>query len=276
MRYESVDGGVEAAVRASTLLWSSRASETTQPCSLRPTNRTIPLEIDEGSGRSLSRLRLAGGILLAALALWWAGRELAPRLLTIIAGIRDEGPAAPIGFILIYALAVVALIPASLLTIAGGAVFGIARGAIYALVGATLGSTAAFLLGRYAFRGVVERRLASMPRFTAVERAVSAQGLRIVFLLRLSPVVPFNFLNYALGLTTISVWDFVLASIGTIPGAIVYAYAGSVTGEALALAGQARVPRNASYYAILVGGLVATVAATLVVTRTARRALRDV
>jgi uncharacterized membrane protein YdjX (TVP38/TMEM64 family) len=215
-------------------------------------------------------------MLAVALALWWAGRELAPRLLTIIAGIRHMGAAAPLGFILIYAVAVVALIPASLLTIAGGAVFGIVRGAIYALIGATCGSTAAFLLGRYALRGLVERKLASMPRFAAVERAVSAQGLRIVFLLRLSPVVPFNFLNYALGVTTISVWDFVIASIGTVPGAIVYAYAGSVTGEALALAGQARVPRNASYYVILVGGLVATVAATLVVTRTARRALRDV
>ena len=54
----------------------------------------------------------------------------------------------------------------------------------------------------------------------AIERAVSARGRRIVFLLRLSPVVPFNFLNYALGLTTISVWDFVVASLGTVPGAL--------------------------------------------------------
>ena len=101
-------------------------------------------------------------------------------------------------------------------------------------------------------------------------------GRRIVLLLRLSPVVPFNFLNYALGLTTISVWDFVFASLGTVPGAFVYAYAGKVTGEALALAGKAEVPKDASYYAFLVGGLVATVAATTVVTRTARRGLQDV
>jgi uncharacterized membrane protein YdjX (TVP38/TMEM64 family) len=115
-----------------------------------------------------------------------------------------------------------------------------------------------------------------MPRFVAIERAVSARGRRIVFLLRLSPVVPFNFLNYALGLTTISVWDFVVASLGTVPGAFVYAYAGKVTGEALALAGKAEVPKNASYYAVLLAGLVATIAATTVVTRTARRALQDV
>jgi uncharacterized membrane protein YdjX (TVP38/TMEM64 family) len=210
------------------------------------------------------------------LSLWWAGRSLAPRVLSIVAHIQSLGPAAPLAFIAIYALAVVSLIPASLLTIAGGAVFGLIRGVIYALIGATLGSTGAFLLGRYVARRLVARKLNAMPRFVAIERAVSARGRRIVFLLRLSPLVPFNFLNYALGLTTISVWDFVFASLGTIPGAFVYAYAGKVTGEALALAGQAQVPKNASYYAVLVAGLVATIAATTVVTRTARRALQDV
>lgn len=210
------------------------------------------------------------------LLVWWAGRSLSPGLLRIVAHTQSLGPAAPAVFILIYALAVVALIPASLLTIAGGAVFGLMPGMGYALVGATLGSTGAFLLGRHVARRLVARRLAAMPRFVAIERAVSARGRRIVFLLRLSPVVPFNFLNYALGLTTISVWDFVVASLGTVPGAFVYAYAGKVTGEALALAGKAEVPRNASYYAVLLAGLVATIAATTVVTRTARRALQDV
>ena len=210
------------------------------------------------------------------LLLWWAGRSLAPRLLGIVAHIQTLGPAAPVAFIGIYALAVVALIPASLLTIAGGAVFGLVRGVIYALIGATLGSTAAFLLGRYVARRLVARRLAAMPRFTKIEQAVSARGRRIVFLLRLSPVVPFNFLNYALGVTTISVWDFIIASLGTVPGAFVYAYAGKVTGEALAFSGQTQVPKNASYYALLVAGLVATVVATTVVSRTARRALQDV
>jgi uncharacterized membrane protein YdjX (TVP38/TMEM64 family) len=211
-----------------------------------------------------------------ALLLWWVGRSLAPRLLNLVANVQGVGPAAPAAFILIYAFAVVALIPASLLTIAGGAVFGLFRGVIYSLIGATLGSTGAFLIGRYAARRLVARRLAAMPRFVAIERAVSARGRRIVLLLRLSPVVPFNFLNYALGLTTISVWDFMFASLGTVPGAFVYTYAGKVTGEALALAGKAEVPKNASYYAVLLAGLVATIAATTVVTRTARRALQDV
>ena len=222
------------------------------------------------------RVRFGAAIGVAALLLWWAGRALAPRVLQVLTHIRGLGPAAPIAFVLIYAGAVVALIPASLLTIAGGAVFGLVRGVIYALIGATLGSTVAFLLGRYVVRRIVSERLVAMPRFVAIERGVSAQGWRIVFLLRLSPVVPFNVLNYALGLTTMPVWDFVKASAGTVPGALVYAYCGKVTGEALALAGQAQVPQDASYYAVLLAGLAATVAATTVVTRTARRALQDV
>jgi uncharacterized membrane protein YdjX (TVP38/TMEM64 family) len=233
-------------------------------------------ETDTIDARSRRRVRNAAVIVAVGLLLWWAGRSLAPRLLTLVAHIQSLGPAAPVAFIVIYACAVVALIPASVLTIAGGALFGLIPGALYALVAATLGSTAAFLIGRYAARRAVARRLESMPRFAAIERAVSARGRRIVFLLRLSPVVPFNFLNYALGLTTISVWDFVFASLGTVPGAFVYAYAGKLTGEALVLAGQAQVPRNASYYVVLVAGLAATVAATTVVARTARRALQDV
>ena len=124
------------------------------------------------------------------------------------------GPAiAPIAFMLLYAVAVVALVPASLLTIAGGAVFGFVRGVAYLV----WRSDARLDRGVSArpLRGAPRSSSAgwpTMPRFAAIERAVCAQGRRIVFLLRLSPVVPFNFLNYALGLTTISVWDFVIAS----------------------------------------------------------------
>ena len=110
----------------------------------------------------------------------------------------------------------------------------------------------------------------------AIDRAVGVQGRRIVFLLRLSPFAPFNFLNYALGLTTLSVGDFLLASVGMVPSTVAYAYAGHVAKEALAIAGKAQPPRHASYYAMLIAGLIATVAATAVVTQAARRALRDV
>ena len=194
-------------------------------------------------------------------------------MLGLIGATQQWGVVAPIAFVLLYAASVVVLIPASVLTVAGGALFGLTRGVAYSFCGAVLGSTLAFLLGRHVARRLVERRLASMPRFVVIDRAVSAQGRRIVFLLRLSPIVPFNFLNYALGVTNISTRDFVIASVGMLPGAVMYSYAGKVTGEALALAGQAELPKDTSYYAILVAGLAATLMASAVITRTARRAL---
>ena len=222
------------------------------------------------------RYRAAVAAIAVGLLVWLGGRWAGPRMLGLIVDVRQWGFVAPVVFMLLYAVAVVALVPASVLTMAGGAVFGLVRGVAFSFGGALLGSTVAFLLGRYVARRIIERKLATMPRFGAIDRAVSAQGRRIVFLLRLSPVVPFNFLNYALGVTRITIKDFAIASAGMLPGAVMYAYAGKVTGEALALAGQAELPKNASYYAILVAGLAATLAATTAITRTARRALRDV
>ncbi len=222
------------------------------------------------------RFRAGVAAVAVALLIWLGGRWAGPRMLGVMVDVRQWGLVAPVAFMLLYAVAVVALVPASVLTMAGGAVFGLVRGVAFSFGGALLGSTVAFLLGRYVARRLIERKLATMPRFAAIDRAVSAQGRRIVFLLRLSPIVPFNFLNYALGGTRISIKDFVIASAGMLPGAVMYAYAGKVTGEALALAGQAELPKNSSYYAILVAGLAATLAATTVITRTARKALRDV
>src|SRR5262249_26338779 len=230
----------------------------------------------ERSTRSLRTIRLLVVLAAVALIVWWSGRSLAPIVIATVQDIAGFGGAARIAFIAIYAVAIVALVPATILTLVAGAVFGVVRGVAYAFAGATIGTTVAFLLGRHTARPIVERWLASAPRAAAVDRAVSAQGWRIVFLLRLSPIMPFNVLNYALGLTTIAVWDFMLAGVGSLPSELLTAYAGRVAAEALALADQAEGPKNASYYAVLLGGLAATVAATLLITRTARRALRDV
>jgi uncharacterized membrane protein YdjX (TVP38/TMEM64 family) len=222
-------------------------------------------------------IRIVLTILIVVLALWWGGQHVAPHILPAVSYVRQLGPLGPVLFILLYVVAMVGLVPGSWLTAAGGAVFGIVPAVCYALVGATLGSTAAFLLGRHAARRLVLRLLESMPRLAAIDRAVSEQGRRLVFLLRLSPVAPFNVLNYALGLTNLSAWDFFWASLGgSIPSTIMFAYAGHLAGAALVWAGQAEVPRGPSYYAILAGGLAATVAATSLVARAARRALQDV
>ena len=107
------------------------------------------------------------------------------------------------------------------------------------------------------------------------EDAVGAEGWKIVFLLRLSPVFPFNLLNYALGLTRVRFADYLTASVGMLPGTVLYVYSGKLLGDVTALAGGAAVEKGAGYYAVVVLGLLATVAVTVVVTRAARRALGE-
>jgi uncharacterized membrane protein YdjX (TVP38/TMEM64 family) len=215
-------------------------------------------------------------VAVAVLALVFVGRKVGAYLPAFAAWVDGLGVWGPIVFIVGYAIAAVAFVPGSLLTLAAGAIFGLWRGALYVFIAATLGASAAFLVSRHLARHAVERRLAGNQRFAAIDRAVGAQGRKIVFLLRLSPVFPFNLLNYALGLTQVRFVDYLIGSIGMIPGTILYVYYGKLAGDVAALAGGgARVEKGAGYYAVLVLGLVATVAVTTVVTRTARRALKD-
>ena len=140
---------------------------------------------------------------------------------------------------------------------------------------AVLGSSAAFLVSRYVARSSIERRLAGNARFAAMDRAVGAQGRKIVFLLRLSPVFPFTLLNYGLGLTNVRFVDYVVASIGMLPGTLLYVYYGKVIGDVAALAGGTAMEKGPADYAILILGLAATIVVTTIVTRIARRALSD-
>ncbi len=178
-------------------------------------------------------------------------------------------------FIVGYAVAVVAFIPGSVLTLAAGAIFGVAEGTAVVFVAAILGSSAAFLVARHLARDAVAQRLARDSRFAAIDRAVGDQGRKIVLLLRLSPVFPFNLLNYGLGLTNVRFLDYVVASVGMLPGTLLYVYSGKVAGDVAAVAGGAQMEHGAEYYAVLVLGLVATLVVTVLVTRIARRALRE-
>lgn len=196
-----------------------------------------------------------------------------PRFAHWVDGLGAWGPAV---FIIGYAAAVVAFVPGSVLTLAAGAIFGLARGAVYVFVAAVLGSSAAFLIARYVARGAVERRLAGNARFAAIDRAVGEQGRKIVVLLRLSPAFPFSLLNYALGLTQVRFIDYLVASLGMIPGTLLYVYYGTAIGDVAALAGGAPPKSDAAGSALFWIGLAATVLVTMVVTRTARKALRTV
>jgi uncharacterized membrane protein YdjX (TVP38/TMEM64 family) len=225
------------------------------------------------AGRELLTARLL--LLLAGLAvLAIAGRsaiESIPRFADWVSG---NGTAGALLFVLGYIAATVALVPGSLLTMAAGAIFGLAGGTALVFVAATLGAAAAFLVSRYLARPLVERRLAGNDRFAAIDRAVGQEGRKIVFLLRLSPVFPFNLLNYALGLTKVRFRDYVLASAGMLPATLLYVYYGKILGDVARVASGTPIPHGPAYYVLLCIGLAATIAVTALVTRTARRALR--
>jgi len=188
--------------------------------------------------------------------------------------IQGLGPLGWVAFILLYIAAAVLLLPAVLLTLGAGAVFGVAKGWVIVSVAATLGATAAFLVGRYVARGWVARRIQGHPTFLAIDEAVAREGWKIVGLTRLSPAFPFNLLNYAYGVTRVSLHHYILASwIGMMPGTLMYVYLGCLAGD-LAKVGTGQHTRTAVEWTLYIVGLLATVAVTVFVTRMARRALQ--
>jgi uncharacterized membrane protein YdjX (TVP38/TMEM64 family) len=222
---------------------------------------------------SARNIVLAVALLVALVVL---GRQLGAYLPRFALWVNSLGSWGPVVFVCGYVLATVAFVPGSLLTLAAGAIWGISPGVPYVFIAAVLGASAAFLVARYVARTTIERRLAGNARFMAIDRAVGMQGRKFVFLLRLSPVFPFNLLNYALGLTSIRFSDYVLASVGMLPGTFLYVYYGKVVGDLAALTGGAAVEKGLGYYVVLGAGLLATVAATTLVARLARNALRAV
>jgi uncharacterized membrane protein YdjX (TVP38/TMEM64 family) len=239
-----------------------------------------PTEI--GSGQQLSAdtrrrvlpnlAKVVGGIVaLAVLVL--LGKRLGGYIPGFAAWVDSLGVWGPLAFVGGYALATVAFIPGSLMTLAAGAIFGLLKGSVYTFAGASLGAAGAFLIARYLARGAVEKKIEEKPRFQAIDRAVGMQGLKIVFLLRLSPVFPFNLLNYALGLTKVRFRDYLAACFGMIPGTFLYVYYGKALGSLAAVASGTQVERGTGYWLVLGLGLLATLGVTTIVTRIARQAL---
>lgn len=243
----------------------------------RPTTRT-PSERHTGAfpGRRRAAkwrwlaLFVLMGVLLAAGRYFHTHALLIPTL----EWIRGLGPAGAVAFIVLYILATVLFLPGSILTLGAGVIFGVVRGSIVVSVSATLGATAAFLVARYLARDWVSRKIEGKATLQALDEAVAREDWKIVALTRLSPIFPFNLLNYAFGLTRVSVAGYVFASwIGMMPGTIMYVYLGSLAGELAAVGGGGR-PRTPAEWALYVVGLLATVAVTLLLTRQARRALQ--
>jgi uncharacterized membrane protein YdjX (TVP38/TMEM64 family) len=192
--------------------------------------------------------------------------------------IDSLGIAGGIVFIVIYTLATVLFIPGSLLTLGAGAVFDVLWGSIYVFIGATLGAISSFIIGRYFARDWVAKKIQNNSKFKAIDKAVADAGFKIVLLTRLSPVFPFNLLNYALGITQVRLKDYSLASIGMIPGTVMYVYLGSLVGS-VAKTCSADATNNPEaeriQWIVRIVGLIATVAVTLYVTKVAKKALES-
>ncbi len=164
---------------------------------------------------------------------------------------------APAVFVLLYIASCVGCLPASILTVGAGVAFGVLTGSILVSIGATLGASAAFLVGRYLARDWVRRKIGHRPAFIAIDKAVAEEGWKIVFLTRLAPVFPFFLLNYAYGLTRVPLRHYVLATwIGILPGSVLFVYIGAL---AKAGAESASPMRWVTRGFILVTAIIATV-----------------
>jgi len=217
---------------------------------------------------SARRLWLGWAVIVCVLLLlfftdWRSG------LHSLLQLVESLGVLGAVVFVLLYVLASVFFIPGSILTLGAGALFGLVKGSLLVSLAATLGATAAFLVGRHFARTWVEGKLAAYPRFAAIDQAVSRNGWQTVLLTRLSPAFPFTLLNYAYGVTHVPLKEYVLASwLGMLPGTVLYVYIGS-----LAKTGTQANAKTPAQWALLIIGLIATLAVTWLITRRAKQVL---
>ena len=196
-------------------------------------------------------------------------------LLTALTWVQGLGIWGPVFVVSFYMIACVFFLPGSILTLATGFIFKVVIGTITVSIGATLGACAAFWVGRTIARDWISRKVAKNEKFTAIDNAVGRQGFKIVLLTRLSPIFPFNLLNYAFGLTQVSFWQYALASwLGMLPGTVMYVYLGaglrSLTDVA---AGKVEIGMAGRIFFWF--GMAVAIAVTLLITQIARRALKQ-
>jgi uncharacterized membrane protein YdjX (TVP38/TMEM64 family) len=206
-------------------------------------------------------------LLLASIVAVWSTLPVREWLDALRGWIVGLGLRGVVVFAVIYILGAVVLAPEALLTILAGFAYGF-WGLPIVLVAATIGAGAAFLIARYLARDRVRAAMAQRRDLAAIDRAVAEEGWKIVGLLRLSPLVPFNLQNYLFGATGIPFLHFVAATFfGIIPGTALYTYLGVLGGAA----GQTGPVK----WALFGLGLVATVAVAVLIARTAKRKLRE-
>ncbi|HUY31817.1 MAG TPA: VTT domain-containing protein [Pirellulales bacterium] len=225
--------------------------------------------------------RRAAAIKWGAVGLVIVGALVAARQLPVAAAldalearIGELGVWGPVVFGMVYVLAVVLLAPCAALSLAAGALFGPVVGTLVVSLSSTTGAALTFLIGRYGARETVARTLRQYPKFDAVDQAISDGGWKVVAMLRLSPVVPFNVQNYLYGLTRIRFWPCVLTSwIAMLPGTMMYVYLGYAGRAGVEAAAQGERTRTPAEWALIVVGLLATGGVMVYVSRLARKAM---
>lgn len=194
-------------------------------------------------------------------------------LTPVVLQITHLGSWAPVLFVLLYVAAAVTLAPAFFLTVAAGAMFGVWQGSILVFIGTSLGASVVYALASPLGHSRWMARVTSNPRVAAVRAAIVGEGAWVMFLLRLSPLVPYTPLNYALALSGVRFRDFVIALPGMIPAIVMYTYYGKVVGDVAALAAGASPPRGPEYYVLLLVGVAAIVVSTILITNAARASI---
>lgn len=188
--------------------------------------------------------------------------EIIQKVPNVIERTASSGPVGYLGFILIYIVSTVMMLPGSPLTFTAGALFGFWKGLIFVSIGSTLGASCAFMVSRYLIRKRIEKRVLKNKKFQSIDNEIDEQGWKIVILARLSPIIPFFLLNYALGITKIRFIHFIFASwVGMIPGTTVYVLMGTMGGAFIN-------GKKSSFEWLLLGmGLIATILVTLLISK---------
>jgi uncharacterized membrane protein YdjX (TVP38/TMEM64 family) len=240
---------------------------------------SIPSNFASAKARSRQKSSLLKWVALAAVLLsLFAAARLLPVdqwLKVFNEWVSHLGPWGIVIFMGAYVLATVLLLPGSILTVGAGFIFGLGWGFFAVSIASTIGAALAFLIARFVAREKVEAMAKENENFRRIDKAIGAQGAKLILLLRLSPLIPFNLSNYFYGLTAVKFWPYVLASwIGMLPGTLLYVYLGTAGKAGLQAATGADAGRSPLEWTFLGVGLAATIAVTIWVTKIARKALR--
>ncbi|MEL7023414.1 MAG: TVP38/TMEM64 family protein [Pseudomonadota bacterium] len=218
-------------------------------------------------------LALLGALVLLGIAAWQF--PIAEWLTDLVKWIEANRQTAWLVFIAVYVLATVLMLPGLILTLAAGYVFGVLYGTVLVSVSSVLGATAAFLVGRSLGRGWVREKVGADARLAAIDKATEKRGFLVMLLLRLSPIFPFNVMNYLMSLTGMSLKNYVAGSwLGMLPGTLLYVFIGSAASDLTALiAGEYDAGPYGQFF--FIGGLIATLVVTVLIARFAAKTLNE-